>query len=249
MTHTLQVSKPLLMRWLNSDVKNQKVILFDLEPDLCNREGLRLDFNVIIKPYRIKRRRIGLHTEYFVGCSSVLIRFDVSEGEIKNHTSNQKLDVNYENSFSRQRHSSFKLIPDITVKKYEAEVKEKVDEVLFEAEAESTFLSSYKGQVRWLTALNIGNTIQWEIIMPEGQKVNNDFFTANLYFFVDSYWKSLPGKGTITVEATKIGFFDSDHQPLKPLNSLMMEILLRRKGILLRETDISFDFTFTSQDS
>lgn len=249
MPYKLQISKTVLMRWLSSEIRNQRIALVDLEPDLIDNGDLHLDFNVIFQPIRIERRLIGEYAQYFIGCTAAIIEVEATNGKIEKYTTEHKLDVNYQNSRTRKRNSNFKIAPELQFKSNGSETKMKVVEFGFEAGSESTFSANYTGKERILTAQDMGDAIRWEVVMPRGERVVSDFFSGNLYLFADCSWKSFPARGKFFAKASRVAFFDQNRSPFGKARSLMMEFILYKKGISIKEgTNVDFDFTFKMDD-
>lgn len=262
MIYSLQISKKLLTRWLPPKDKDQRIILIDLEPDIVKDNDLHLDLNVAVHPIRLNLRKIGGLVQYFIGSSAVLVRVEAENGKIKNYSPEQTINVKYNNSITRKRNSTFKVAPEGSLKYGTVEGSIKGIETSFEAGKDSVFSTSYSGEERRLTVLNTGNELEWELLMPRGEKVISDFFTGNIYLFAVCSWSDpLPAKGKIYVRSTKTTFFDENRQPLGKFNSLMMEITLfeeqiskklkrkKDKSLSLSESStIEFDFTFKNKE-
>lgn len=232
MVASLQISPPSLAKWLDSDEQARNVMLFELEVDELAEKSLRFDLNVIFKPIRVPRGNLP-RADWYIGSTGAEIYLEAFGGIVgENHTKGKPLQVNYKSTETWERKSAFTLAPEINIKSTSASAKAKLGDIVFKANSERRFESSFTCEERVLAHIHMENSVRWNIDLPKGGKAVRDFLFGNLYLRAECAWHDGPCHGRVTVRPSDIRFFDEERhaRPMGYLANLSMRFTLFRRG-------------------
>ncbi len=221
-------------------------MLFELEVDELAEKSLRFDLNVVFKPVRVQRGNLP-RADWYIGSTGAEIYLEVIGGIVKdNHTKGKTLQVNYKNTETWERKSAFTLAPEIGIESTSASVKAKLADIVFQANSERNFESSFSCEERVLAHIHMENSVRWNIDLPKGGKAIRDFLFGNLYLCAECVWNDGPCHGRITVRPSDIRFFDEERnaRSIGYLANLGMLYTLFRGGIKIENLNgLTISFT------
>jgi hypothetical protein len=232
----LYIDPPTLLRWMPKDERSN-VLFLDLEPDFLNENTLRIDLNIVFRPIPI-RRGSSQTRDYYVGSTGARVLFETFDGKVGDYTKGSPLKVNYENSFTRSRISDAKIAPEVG----REDSSLSIGEISFSKDITRTFKTSFSGNERVLSDIDLGYGVEWELKLPGGQAIR-DYLIGNLFLYAESTWNCKSKGGRIVLRPSDILFFDSERRTIGDgIRALAMRFVLWRQGIKLNSKSIVINF-------
>jgi len=233
----LSVDPPLIIPWLSVEERQENILLLDFDADIDPApHTLRVDLNVVFNPISVRRGTIT-HVDYYIGSTGAEIIIEATKGTIHDHTRAAKLDVSYSNSSKIWRKAGLNLAPAVKVKIESKEIESKLGTISRDAADEKLFTATFSSEERFLAPVLIGDTIKWTITLPRGEKVIRDFLIGNLYLFAKCTWKSAIKSGSVSVHPSDVRFFDSNRRPIGSMRSILMQYVLWKRSVKIRNID------------
>lgn len=237
MEKRLYIDPPVLLRWLPRE-KTCEVLFLDLEPDFLDDNTIRIDLNIVFRPIPI-RRGSSQTRDFYIGSTGARVLFEAFDGRVRSYAKAAPMKVDYEQSYTRSRHSEVTIAPKLEPSK---DVSFEIGEVAFSKNIERTFNSSFSGTERVLSDIDLGYGVEWELKLPAGQVVR-DYLIGNLFLYVESSWVGQIKGGRIVVRPSDILFFDSNRKMIGDgLRALAMRFVLWRQGIKINSKSIAVNF-------
>lgn len=233
----LLIDPPKLLRWLPREEQNGDFFL-DLEADFLDERTIRFDLNVVFRPIPIRRGKLQKR-DYYVGSTGASVAFEAFLGKVGGYTPGKTLKVDYENTYTHSRKASVKIAPKIESGK---EFKGEVGEVTFDKNVQRSFTTRFSGAEKTLSDVYLGNRVEWEVKLPEGQLLR-EYLIGNLYLYVESSWDASTKEGKIEVRPSDFIFFDSNRRAIGGgMKALAMRLILWRLGIRLNNESLIINF-------
>jgi len=238
MEKKLLIAPPALMRWQDKN-KMSNVVFLDLNPDFLDDKTLRMDLEIAFNPIPIKRGWLR-KTDYYVGSTGARVTYEAIGGRVTDHTKGTSFKVDYENTLKRLQQSAVKMAPKIEV---ESTATLELGEVSLDKDEERTYVAKFSGSERLLSDVNLGNRIEWELIIPPGQVVR-EYLMGNLYLYVESVWDKTTKQGRVILRPSDISFFNPQHRLISGvMTALAMLYKLYEKGIKVNKENVEVNFT------
>jgi hypothetical protein len=232
----LFIDPPVLLRWVPKEERDE-VLFLELEPDFLDENTIRIDLNVVFRPIPIRRGSLQTK-DYYVGSTGARVLFETFDGKVKDYTKGSALKVNYESSYSRSRESDAELSPEVGGKNASLSI----GEVSFSRGVKRTFKTSFSGNERVLSDIDLGYGVEWELKLPRGQAIR-DYLIGNLFLYVESSWDCKNKGGRIVLRPSDILFFDSERRTIGDgIRALAMRFVLWRQGIRLNSKSVAINF-------
>lgn len=222
-----------LVTELTLDQRKETTILFDCEAVRDEQGRSRIDLNVVFTPIPV-RRGIFTEADYYIANRGADIVVSTSGGRIVEHTPEAKLDVNYSQSKSSQTEWKFNLGAKLTSEGDEEKAIEfsPVENTRVKSVSYTTSFSSHESL---LTVIFTRDTIGWNISLPKASGAIRDFLHGNLYLFAVCDWNGQEQRrGRIELRPSDVSFFNANKEQLSSTKSMVMWLLLRKRGIKVR---------------
>ena len=236
MKNYLLINPPNLSQWLSEEEKNSCVMRLEIEPDLIDKETLRLDLNIIFDRIAV-RRGVVQKADYYIGTTGGEIYVELIGGVVKNHTGDQKIQVNYHTEKERTQRSDFTLEPSLSYKDKGKESQIKLGNIGWESGTSRKCTTSFEGFERILQCINSRNSVKWIIALPKTDHIIQDFIAGNLYLYFEGRWSNGPRYGKIRIRPSDIRFFNDKKEPISGKKNIGMLFVIWRKGIRVMNKD------------
>jgi len=179
-----------------------------------DKQGYRIDLDLAFRALEVSMTQLQ-PADYFVATQSIKITFLAENSTVISHTSSQKFETNYKNTYSRNRTTNLRL--------QSSSVNGTPPYPTYDSGSMSQYEVSFQGAEHTLVASSTPGRVEWTLSTPRGEKAIRDFILGNLYLYLVVGWQDLPRKGSMLVRLSDISFFNSNSRKItNPLTVIAM---------------------------
>jgi len=104
-----------LVGWLSETQRKENLLLLSFSATPEDDSTLRLELNVVFNPLAV-RRGVLTRYNYYVASTGAEIEIELEHGDVRSHTNEATLSVEYENASEVRRKKGAEIAPSLQVK-------------------------------------------------------------------------------------------------------------------------------------
>jgi len=232
----LEFSLPnLVATFLNSDDRDQNLIMMDITGDLRGKTW-RTEMDIIFKPIDITLRSGPCRIDYYLGCTGAKVKMDLLDnGRFQSWTPDEEIDVQRKLRRTSSRGFKFSAKPKGPIEVGGAEYA--IDRG---ANFEEENVVNIKANPRITT--KAANAVEWIFKSPREIAAVRKMVRGNQLLSAHIEWEHLNREGKITLRTTDIRIFDENDEALGWAYTIALRYFLRRKMKLQNKDGLTFNF-------